>query len=62
MGVFFLTPNDPGEKGDGPPFETTIEELDRRFSPWFVRREGWVPNQAHPERVGREWIGIYQRS
>lgn len=62
VGVFFLTPNDPGEKGDGPPFETTIEELDRRFSPWFVRREGWVPNQAHPERVGREWIGIYQRS
>ncbi len=61
IGVFFLTPNDPGEESGGPPFETSVEELDRHFSPWFERQEGWVPTQAYPDREGREWIAIYQR-
>jgi methyl halide transferase len=61
IGVFFLTPNEPGEEDKGPPFNTSVEELDRHFSPWFERQDAWVPTQSYPEREGREWIGIYRR-
>ncbi len=60
-GVFYLTPHDPGEEHEGPPFETSIEELERRFSPWFEKIDGWVPAAAYPGREGREWIGIFRR-
>jgi SAM-dependent methyltransferase len=60
-GVFFLTPFDPGEDSAGPPFATTIEELEQRFSPWFERVHGWVPQRAYPGREGREWIGLFRK-
>lgn len=60
-GVFYLTPHDPGEEHEGPPFETSIEELDRRFAPWFERIHGWVPEKAYPGREGKEWIGVYRK-
>lgn len=60
-GVFFLTPNDPGEEGQGPPFNTSIGELETRFAPWFSRLDGWVPGVAYPGREGREWIGLFRR-
>lgn len=60
-GVFYLTPNDPGEENEGPPFNSTIEELDERFSPWFERIEGWVPQRTYPGREGREWVGIFRK-
>lgn len=56
-GVFYLEPRDPG----GPPFKTTIEELDSRFSPWFERIHGWVPETAYPGREGREWLAVYRK-
>jgi SAM-dependent methyltransferase len=60
-GVFYLTPNDPGEENDGPPFNSTIEELDELFTPWFERIEGWVPQRTYPDREGREWVGIFRK-
>jgi hypothetical protein len=60
-GVFFLTPFDPGEDSAGPPFATTIDELEQRFSPWFERVHGWVPQRAYPGREGREWIGLFRK-
>lgn len=60
-GVFYLTPNDPGDEDDGPPFMTTVEELVTRFGPWFELVDGWVPTRAYPSREGREWIGIFRR-
>jgi SAM-dependent methyltransferase len=60
-GVFFLTPFDPGDDNTGPPFATTIEELEQRFSPWFERVHGWVPQRAYPGREGREWIGLFRK-
>ena len=60
-GVFFLTPFDPGEEEEGPPFGTSIEELDETFSPWFERIEAWVPQQAYPGREGREWLAVYRK-
>lgn len=55
-GVFFLTPHDPGEEEPGPPFATTVEELEKWFSPWFKLLDGWVPQRAYPGREGREWV------
>jgi len=60
-GVFFLTPFDPGEEQAGPPFPTTVEELDAWFSPWFERIDGWVPSKAYPGREKREWIGLFRK-
>ncbi len=60
-GVFYLKPFDPGEDDTGPPFMSTVEELDRRFAPWFERLHGWVPENAYPGREGREWIAVYRR-
>lgn len=61
IGVFFLTPHDPGEETQGPPFGTSIEELDTHFCPWFQRIDSCVPVNAYPGREGREWLAIYQR-
>jgi SAM-dependent methyltransferase len=60
-GVFFLTPFDPDEEQAGPPFPTTVEELDTWFSPWFERIDGWVPGKAYPGRENREWIGLFRK-
>ena len=60
-GVFFLNPHDPGEVSTGPPYPTSIEELDDCLTPWFERVDGWVPQRAYPGREGREWIGLFRR-
>lgn len=60
-GVFYLRPHDPGEEDDGPPFMSSIEELDVRFSRYFERLHGWVPQRAYPGREGREWVAVYRK-
>lgn len=60
-GVFFLTPFDPGEEQEGPPFGASVDEIKTCFSEWFQFEEGWVPELAYPGREGREWIGIFRR-
>lgn len=60
-GVFFLNPFDADEVAVGPPFGVTLDELDRWFSPWFERIDGWVPDAAFPGRAGREWIGLFRK-
>ncbi len=61
VGVFFLTPQGPGEEDQGPPFNSSISELDARFAPWFDRVDSWVPKNCHPGREGQEWLAIYRR-
>ena len=61
VGVFFLTPNDPGEENDGPPFNASIPELDARFTSAFERVDSWVPALSYPGREEREWFAIYRR-
>jgi len=60
-GVFYLTPNDPGEEDEGPPFNVSIPELDALFAASFERIDGWVPQHAYPGREGREWVGIFRK-
>ena len=61
-GVFFLTPRDPGDPDEGPPFGTSIAELESCFAASFSLIEGWLPAAAYPGREGREWIGIFRRT
>lgn len=60
-GVFFLNPYDPGEEEAGPPFGATIGEIDRCFSPWFERIDGWVPYASYVGREEREWIALFRK-
>ncbi|WP_411827007.1 methyltransferase domain-containing protein [Luteolibacter sp. AS25] len=61
IGVFFLTAQDPGEEQQGPPFNSTISELDERFARWFDRIKEWVPESSYPGRKGKEWLAIYRK-
>jgi SAM-dependent methyltransferase len=63
IGVFFLTPWDPGEDPlQGPPFAATREEIISRFEPWFDLEHEWVPQVGFAGRVGREWGAIFARA
>lgn len=59
--VFYLTPNDPGEEDDGPPFNSTTAEIDALFAPFFERIDAWVPQNTYPGREGKEWTAVFRR-
>lgn len=60
-GVFYLTPNGPGEEMDGPPFNSTIEEIEALFFPHFEKVDAWIPQNAFPGREGKEWVALFRR-
>lgn len=61
IGVFYLTPQSPGEENEGPPFNSTITEIESRFTKWFEREHGWVPEITYPGREGQEWLAVFRR-
>jgi SAM-dependent methyltransferase len=61
VGLFFLTPWDPGEKEEGPPFAVSREEVEALFAPRFELRKDRVPERAYPGREGREWLTVFKR-
>ena len=61
VGLFFLTPWDPGEEAVGPPFASTRDEIVSLLSPWFELRHDRVPGRAYPGREGREWLAVFER-
>ncbi len=63
IGVFFLTPWDPGEDvGQGPPFGATREEIIETFQPCFLLVDEWCPQVAYAGREGQEWCAIFERA
>lgn len=60
LAIFYL---DPGNKSpdEGPPFEVSLAELDRLFSPRFELLREWLPEHAYPGREGREWMRVLKR-
>ncbi len=60
LGVFYI---DPGQEHswDGPPFETTLSELDRLFNSRFELEREWLPKRTYPNRAGREWMRVWRR-
>lgn len=54
LGVFFIDTELP--PGEGPPFETTVEEVKERFGGGFRLVGEKAPDAAYPGREGREWL------
>jgi methyl halide transferase len=53
LAIFYLSPDmEPGESG--PPFATSVEELDALFLEHFSLLGEWVPTETYPGREGRE--------
>ncbi len=61
VGIFYLTPWDPGEDATGPPHASTREEIVGLLGPAFVLRENRVPSRAYPGREGKEWLAVFER-
>ena len=64
LAVFYLDPWNAGEPlppGGGPPFGTTVAELDGLFPPTFTLLEERRPTRAYPGREGRELLRVYRR-
>ncbi len=59
LGIFYL---DTGQdlRSDGPPYETTLAELDRLFSPRFKLLEEWAPTRTYAGREKREWMRLWR--
>lgn len=57
LAVFYL---DPGQNSpdEGPPFEVSLAELDRLFSPRFRLLREELPIRAYAGREGREWLRL----
>jgi methyl halide transferase len=60
LGIFYLDPGQ-GRRGEGPPFETTLMELDRLFMTHFEMLREWSPRSAYSGRKGREWMRLLKR-
>ena len=60
LAIFYL---DPGHEdpNDGPPFGTSLPELDALFAPRFTVLREWLPQRAYPGREGREWLRLLVR-
>lgn len=55
LAIFYLDPGN-DHPDEGPPFETSLAELDRLFLPRFELVREWLPTRAYPNREGREWM------
>jgi len=59
LAIFYLDPGN-DSPDEGPPFEVSVAELDRLFSPRFTLVREWLPQRAYPGREGREWMRVMQ--
>jgi SAM-dependent methyltransferase len=60
LAIFYLDPGN-ASPDEGPPFEVSINELDRLFLPRFTLEREWLPEHAYPGREGREWMRLLRR-
>jgi hypothetical protein len=60
LAIFYLDPGN-DSPDEGPPFESTLAELDRLFHSRFTVRREWLPGRTYPGREGREWVRELQR-
>jgi len=58
LAVFYL---DPGNEEEGPPFGTSLGELDALFGGAFVLEREWMPGSTYTGREGREWMRLLKK-
>ena len=64
LAIFYLDPWSGGQTlppGGGPPFATSVNELDTLFTKEFQIVEEYVPGRAFPGREGRELVRLLRR-
>ncbi len=61
LAIFYLYPHERGEERTGPPFETSLAELDTLFSSRFEKLDEYLPKHAYPGREGREWVQLLKK-
>ena len=61
LAVFYLHPNDPGEERTGPPFGTSLAELDALFSSKFEKVDEYLPTHSYRGREGRERVQLLKK-
>ena len=64
LAIFYLDPWKEGETpppGGGPPFASTVAELDRLFAGSFELQEEWVPTRTYRGREGRELMRLLRK-
>lgn len=59
IGLFFTNTEMP--PGEGPPFETSVEEAHHMFSDRFELLWGKEPDTTFPARVGCEWLTVWRK-
>ncbi len=59
VGVFFINTEMP--PGEGPPFETSVEEVHQVFSEHFELIWEKEPAHTFPKRVGCEWLMAWRK-
>ena len=60
VGLFFTDTQMP--EGEGPPHETSRDEVVAMFSSLFSLVSERVPPACYPNRVGREWLMVWRRA
>lgn len=60
VGLFFTDTQMP--EGEGPPHETSRDEVVRMFSPRFSLVSERQPPACYPNRVGREWLMVWRNA
>jgi methyl halide transferase len=62
LAIFYMNPWDPGEEpaNGGPPFGSSRQELDARFTKTFELIEEYVPNRFYPDRAQRELVRYHK--
>jgi SAM-dependent methyltransferase len=61
LALFYLSPRDNPDPTLGPPFNTSLEELDGLFSPYFALGTDAVPAVAYEGREGRERLRLLRK-
>ena len=65
LAVFYMRPWEDGKPmrpGGGPPFGTSVSELDALFAGRFDLLEEAIPTRAYPGREDRELVRLYRKT
>ncbi|MFK7909719.1 MAG: methyltransferase domain-containing protein [Akkermansiaceae bacterium] len=60
VGLFFTDTQMP--EGEGPPHETSRDEVVEMFSPYFKLISEQSPPAYYPERESREWLMVWEKA
>ena len=61
VAIVFLTPREIDDPTIGPPFQSSIAEIEELFSPHFTLEQSYVPERTYSGRKGKERVMLWRR-